>query len=172
MKKLIWVFIFVILLVLILFAVNSSKVSLISQNTPIPLITLTPSTVFAKVTKVIDGDTIEIEGGQKVRYVGMDTNEIYPDEECFALEAKKANEELVLGKTIRMEKDTSDTDKYGRLLRYVYIDDEFINEKLVRSGYARVATYPPDVKYQMNFSESEKYARGNRLGLWASCESI
>src|SRR3990167_3408922 len=76
------------------------------------------------VTRVIDGDTIEIEGGQKVRYIGIDTPETVDPRkpvQCFGVEASNKNKELVSGKRDRLEKDVSETDKYGRLLRYIYI---------------------------------------------------
>ena len=78
-------------------------------------------------------------------------------------------DELLDGKSVRLEKDVSETDKYGRFLRFVYLEDVFVNDKLVRDGYARVYTYPPDVKYQDQFRESEKLARENNLGLWKMC---
>jgi micrococcal nuclease len=123
-----------------------------------------------KVTKVIDGDTIEIEGGQKVRYIGMDTPESTIKHECFGEEASAKNKELVEGKSVKLIKDVSETDKYKRLLRYVYIDDIFVNEELVKTGYANAASYPPDIKHQDKFVEAEKQAREANLGLWESCE--
>lgn len=71
---------------------------------------------------------------------------------------------------VRLEKDISEVDKYGRLLRYVYVEDLFVNKYLVEQGYAKVATYPPDVKYSQLFLEVEQTARKNNLGLWgAAC---
>jgi endonuclease YncB( thermonuclease family) len=124
------------------------------------------------VKRVVDGDTIETEGGSKVRYIGIDTPETVDpggSAECFGEEASKYNRELVEGKEVRLEKDVSETDKYGRLLRYVWIGDSMINEILVREGYARSTTYPPDVKYQDRFREAEKLAREENLGLWSKC---
>ena len=124
------------------------------------------------VTKVIDGDTIEIEGGIKVRYIGIDTPEtVDPNRPigCFGQEASNKNKELVLGKQVRLEKDISNTDKYGLLLRYVYVCDIFVNEYLIKAGYAKVSTYPPDVKYQELFLKSEQAARNNNYGLWGLC---
>ena len=124
------------------------------------------------VTKIIDGDTIEVKiNGEKkrVRYIGIDTPEtVHPSKpvECFGKEASNRNKELVKGKMIRLEKDVSETDKYGRLLRYVYIDDDFINLRLVAEGYANVVTYPPDVKYSEQFLKAEQEARKSDLGLW------
>lgn len=118
----------------------------------------------ALVTRVIDGDTIEIEGGQRVRYIGIDTPE---KDDYFFAEATAKNSELVLGKEIRMEKDVSETDQYGRLLRYVYVDDLFVNAELVRLGYAREAYYPPDTLYSDLLLRLETYAVASNLGIHA-----
>ncbi len=129
------------------------------------------ATELIKVTKVIDGDTIEIEEGQRVRYIGIDTPEtVHPNEpiECFGVEASNKNKELVLGKNVSLEKDVSETDKYGRLLRYVWVGDLMVNEYLVREGYAQSSTYPPDVKYQDRFVEAQRKAREESKGLWSS----
>lgn len=126
-----------------------------------------------KVTKVIDGDTIEIEGGQRVRYIGIDTPEtVHPSKlvQCFGREASAKNKELVEGKTVELEKDISETDKYGRLLRYVYAGGTFVNQYLITEGYAHSSTYPPDIKYQNQFTEAEKEARENNRGLWGVCQ--
>lgn len=128
----------------------------------------------AKVTRIVDGDTIEIEGGQKVRYIGIDTPEtIDPRKavQCFGQEAAAKNKELVEGKTVTLEKDISETDKYGRLLRYVHVNQIFVNDYLVREGYAHVSSYPPDIKYQDQFLEAQQEARENNRGLWSQCQS-
>ncbi|MBU2607911.1 MAG: thermonuclease family protein, partial [Chloroflexi bacterium] len=110
-----------------------------------------PDTVA--VIKVIDGDTIVIEGGYRVRYIGIDTPEIHPRLEAYGIEAWQANRRLVEGKRVRLEKDVSETDRYNRLLRYVYVDGVFVNAELVRMGLARVKSYPPDTKYQAYLEE-------------------
>jgi micrococcal nuclease len=69
---------------------------------------------------------------------------------------------------VRLEKDISETDKYGRLLRYVYVGDLFVNAELVKLGYAQVATYPPDVKYQEYFLTLQREAEEAGRGLWAT----
>jgi len=115
------------------------------------------------VTKVIDGDTIIIEGGYHVRYIGIDAPE---SSELYYLEAKQANEDLVAGKKIRLESDISDKDSYGRLLRYVYVGDDFINAEMVRQGHAWAVAYPPDVKYQVYLEAVEKEARQTERGVW------
>ena len=129
------------------------------------------------VSRVIDGDTIELNTGEKLRYIGIDTPEISfgKNPECYAIKAKEFNQKLVDKKEVKIEKDISDKDKYGRLLRYVYFNNEstssaiFINEYLVRQGYAIVSTYPPDVKYIEDLLLAQKDARENNRGLWKDC---
>jgi len=142
--------------------------SVIPSTTP-P--TLPPTEVItigeATVVQVIDGDTIEVSiSGMiyRVRYIGIDTPET---SEPFYLEATTKNAELVSGKTVRLEKDVSETDKYGRLLRYVYIGDLFVNAELVRSGYAKAVTYEPDTKFQSFFESLEQEAKLAFRGMWA-----
>ena len=125
-----------------------------------------------KVTRVVDGDTIEIEGGEKIRYLGIDTPETVDPRkpvQCFGIEASKKNKELVEGKTVHLEKDITDRDKYSRLLRYVWVGDLFINLELVKQGFAISYTHPPDVKYQNEFLAAEKEAREAERGLWEAC---
>ena len=121
----------------------------------------------ARVTQVIDGDTIVIADGSRVRYIGIDTPEVRPIPEAFAIEAWRANQELVAGKAVRLERDVSQTDRYGRLLRYVYVDDIFVNAELVRRGLARAKAYPPDTKYQEYLEKLEAEARLANRGIWA-----
>ena len=124
------------------------------------------------VTKVIDGDTIEVDiasTSYKVRYMGIDTPELDDKraEYCaLAQEATKYNRQLVEGKMVRLEKDISETDQYGRLLRYVYIGDTFVNAELVRQGLAWTKVYEPDTKYQNYLEELETEARRAGLGIW------
>jgi len=117
----------------------------------------------AVVTQVIDGDTIVIHGGRHVRYIGIDAPEVG---ERYYLEAKRVNEELVAGKKVRLEKDISETDKHGRLLRYVYVGDTFVNAEMVRQGCAWAKAYPPDVKYQVYLEAMEREAKQLRRGIW------
>ena len=72
------------------------------------------------------------------------------------------------GKEIEMEKDVSDTDKYGRLLRYVWIDGILVNEELVKNGWAEVSSFPPDIKYQERFRIEQIKAKLNDLGIWGN----
>jgi len=132
-----------------------------------------PETKTYLVTRAVDGDTIEIEGGQRIRYIGINAPEsVYPAKEieCYGREAANKNKELVEGKRVKLKKDISETDKYGRLLRYVWVDDIFVNDYLVRQGYAYAATIPPDVKYSSQFIQAQQEARENSRGLWAECQ--
>ena len=124
------------------------------------------------VTKVIDGDTIEIKGGKRVRYIGIDTPETVDPRkpvQCFGKEASDKNRQLVGGKKVYLEEDISKTDKYGRLLRYIWVDNVLVNELLVREGYAYSSSYPPDIKYQENFDEAQRLAQKENKGLWGTC---
>lgn len=153
-------------------------VTLIQSPTPTPIksepTSKSPQTLGTNdeklylVTKIIDGDTIQIEGGQKVRYIGIDTPEL-KDSECFAKEARDKNKELVEGKKVTLQKDVSETDRYGRLLRFVYTENgEFVNDILVKEGYATVSTYPPDVAKQELFKTSQQDAVASNHGLWGA----
>lgn len=125
---------------------------------------------FFKVVRVIDGDTIELENGERVRYIGIDTPETLDPRkpvECFGAEASKKNKELVEGRAVRLEKDITDRDEYNRLLRYVFMGDTFINLELVRQGFAHSYSYPPDVKRQEQFLTAEREARETKRGLWS-----
>ncbi len=127
-----------------------------------------PQTETAKVVKVIDGDTIVLQDGTKIRYIGMDTPE--RGMPLFE-EAKKANADLVQNKEIRLVYDVERKDRYGRTLAYVHVNTDigniFVNAYLVREGYAKVATYPPNVKYVDVFKKLQKQAQENKVGLWA-----
>lgn len=115
------------------------------------------------VTKVIDGDTIDLKNNMRLRLVGINT----PEKDMYYFEeAKVFMEILVLGKQVKLEKDITDKDMYGRYLRYVYLPDIFVNLEMVKSGFANAYTYPPDVKYTEKFLEAERNARANNAGLW------
>ena len=132
-------------------------------------ISFNPVRYKAKVARVVDGDTIKLETGEVVRYIGIDTPEtVHPSKpvQCYGKEASDKNRELVEGKEVKLEKDVSETDKYGRLLRYIWLGDILINEYLAREGYAHSSTYPPDVKYQDKFVQAERQARDEKKGLW------
>lgn len=163
---------------------------LITRQNPSPTIThpkistqsatTSPKNQF-KVLKVIDGDTIQVYYHDKitsVRFIGIDTPETLDPRRpvgCFGKEASDETKRLLSDKTITLEKDVSETDKYDRILRYVYLplDDGnslFVNDYLVRQGFAHISTYPPDVKFDKRFLDAQKEARDNNRGLWSSCK--
>ncbi len=113
------------------------------------------------VTKVIDGDTVVVEGGYHVRLLGMDADEKgYP---CYD-QAKTRLEALVLGKTVKLEKDKTDVDQYGRCLRYIFIDNKNVDTQLTAEGLAVARFYEPDVKYRAEITKAEQQAQQNKLG--------
>ncbi len=129
----------------------------------------------AQVVRVVDGDTIEVAiGGEnyRVRYIGINTPETVDPRrpvQCFGREASQRNRELVDGKMVELEKDVSETDDFGRLLRYVWVDGEMVNAALVRDGFAQAMSYPPDIKYQDLFLQLAREAREAGRGLWSGC---
>ncbi len=146
------------------------------------LLTLLPALVSCqdgsflavKVVSVVDGDTIQVccigWKREKVRYIGVNTPETkHPTRgvEYFGKEASEANRKLVDGKTIRLEFDVQQYDKYGRTLAYIYLEDgTFVNAWLVEHGYAMVMTVPPNVKHQELFLKLQREAREAGRGLW------
>jgi len=141
---------------LLVFLVSSLSVGLAGKTTH-------------KVARVIDGDTIELGSGERVRYIGIDTPETkHPSKpvEYYGREADSANRALVEGTEVRLEFDVQERDQYGRLLAYVYVDDIFVNAWLVENGYAQVLTVPPNVRYAERFLELQGKARREGRGLW------
>jgi micrococcal nuclease len=144
-----------------------------ASSTPAPAaVSPPPNLTPATVTRVVDGDTIvvSINGQeQKVRYTGVNTPETVDPRrpvQCYGHEASDRNHQLVNGQTVGLEKDVSETDDFGRLLRYVWLGDRMINAQLVAEGYAQATTYPPDVRYQALFAQLETAARTAGRGLW------
>ena len=126
----------------------------------------------AIVARVIDGDTIELDTGEKVRYIGVDTPErTHKPPDCYAQEATEKNRSLVEGKTVRLVQDVRNTDRYGRLLRFVYVNDVFVNHVLVAEGFARAFAVPPDISREEDFFLTEQTARSEQRGLWGDCDS-
>jgi len=136
-------------------------------------------TETARVVRIVDGDTIVIDRGrgkEKVRYIGMNTPEtVRPNSpvEFMGKEASAANAALVEGRTVTLEQDVSDTDQYGRLLRYVWVNDgagssglTMVNLALVQQGFAQADTWPPDVRYADLLVVAQRAARDQGLGLW------
>ncbi len=128
----------------------------------------------AEVLRAIDGDTIEIEGGERIRYIGIDAPETGAEPEgpdCFAAEAARKNQELVAGKTVELLPDAEDRDQHGRLLRYVFADGVFVNAELARLGYAEARSFAPNLRFQQLFTQLAHRARLDGLGLWSACPS-
>lgn len=135
------------------------------------------------VKRAVDGDTLQLEDGERVRLIGIDTPEIHESNKLNR-DAQRAKEDketikklgmaafeftkgLVEGKRVRLEFDVEKRDKYRRLLAYVYLKDgTFVNAEIVKQGYASLMTYPPNVKYADLFLKLYREARENRRGLW------
>lgn len=134
------------------------------------------NTDLYEVTKIVDGDTIRVKKNEqevKVRLIGIDTPETVDprkEVECYGVEAKEYLGKLLSGKSVKIETDPSqDTyDKYGRLLGYVYLNEELVNLKMIEGGYAHEYTYDLPYKFQAEFRSGEKVARENAIGLWSS----
>jgi len=136
------------------------------------------------VRRVIDGDTFQLESGERVRLIGIDTPEIheskklYRDSQRSGQDAKGIKElgersyqftkKLIDGKRVSLEFDVEKYDKYNRLLAYVYLksDGTFVNAEIVKQGYASLMTIPPNVRYADKFSKLYREARENKRGLW------
>jgi len=117
-----------------------------------------------RVARVVDGDTVELSDGRKVRYLGVNTPE---RGQPFYQEATDFNAQLVDGKTVRLEFDTDTIDKYGRTLAHIFVGETHVNMELVRQGYANVYTVPPNLKYSEEMLSAERDAREAQRGLWA-----
>lgn len=164
------------------FGLKSPTVSPPTQNVVdnIPVATISATYgvegEIALVTEVVDGDTIKIEG-HAIRLIGIDTPETKDPRksvQCFGKEASNKLKELVEGKVVILQKDVSEVDKYKRLLRYILLPLDngsllFVNDYMIREGYARALTYPPDVKYTEQFLETQKQAKAESRGLWGYC---
>ncbi|MGD9014808.1 MAG: thermonuclease family protein [Candidatus Omnitrophota bacterium] len=135
------------------------------------------------VRKVVDGDTLVLASGERVRLIGIDTPEMHVSDKLYRQaqqsktdiqtimslgnQAYKFTRDLVEGKRVRLEFDVERFDKYGRWLAYVYLQDgTFVNAKIIQEGYASLLTIPPNVKYAALFRELYKQARENERGLW------
>ena len=116
------------------------------------------------VTQVVDGDTIAVEGGMRVRLIGIDAPE--RDEECYT-EAKEYLNGMILHKVVNLEMDITDKDQYGRSLRYVWLDNKLVNAEIVRAGFAIAKQYDPDTKYQHIIADAEQEAIKKGGCLWS-----
>ena len=129
----------------------------------------------ALVTRVVDGDTaeMEIDGSEEdVRFIGVDTPEsVAPGEpvECFGKKASRFTQRLIAGERVRLEFGAERRDHYGRLLAYVYLGDRFVNAELIRLGYARTLEIAPNVDFAERFGELQQSAANAGRGLWSAC---
>ncbi len=154
--------------------------------TSTPSVTLTPTEVLpfynvaaclpkntltqrGTVTQINDGDTIYVllEDGKTytIRYIGVDAPE---NDAKYFTESFNANSDLVLQKDVILIKDVSETDQFDRLLRYVIVGDVFVNQELVRNGFAKAVSYPPDISCADTFTLAEDEARGSQMGMWVA----
>ncbi|MSS74440.1 thermonuclease family protein [Candidatus Pacearchaeota archaeon] len=115
------------------------------------------------VTKIIDGDTIEIESGQRIRLICINTPE---KGEGGYKEAKDYLKSTILNKKVVLKKDISETDRHDRLLRYLYLNNKLINELIARKGYGVTFPYEPDTKFCAKIKKAEKKAKKEHIGLW------
>lgn len=123
----------------------------------------------AVVARVIDGDTVDLSDGRRVRYVGIDTPEIGQggkEGECFGEEAKEKNRELVEGKEIHLVRDVSEKDAYGRWLYLVFLEEISVEEILMREGYAKKMIIHPDTSLASEITKWEREAREKKVGVW------
>ncbi len=158
-----------LLLIIALFATDVLPFSASVQRTP------KSNTITTIVQKTVDGDTLKIlmDGQEEiVRLIGIDTPEcVHPDKSKnteWGKKASKFTKDHLEGKKIQLELDVQERDRYGRLLAYVFIDEELFNEVLVREGWAKISTYPPNIKYVEYFKSAQKEAQKKKLGIWSS----
>lgn len=128
----------------------------------------------AVVTRTVDGDTVYVRyRGEEldVRLIGIDTPEVDPGigVECYGEEASRFTDASLTGRTVRLEFDVERRDRFGRVLAYVWVEDELFNLRLVAEGYAEVTTFPPNVRYVDDYEAAERRARAAGLGLWGAC---
>lgn len=154
----------------------TKKITPTPTLTLIPTQTPSPTPVFYSVIKVVDGDTVDVNINgktQRIRVIGINTPEVVDPRktvECFGKEASNKAKELLEGKKVRLEQDSTqgNSDKYGRLLRYIFLEDNTdFGLTMIKEGYAYEYTYNIPYKYQQQYKQAQKEAEENRRGLWA-----
>jgi len=134
-----------------------------------------PGLPACTVTHIVDGDTIDVTGcsdAGRVRLILVDAPETSGGARCFGKEATAFTSQALLNRTVRLEKDTSEKDSFGRYLRYVWADGELFNARIVREGFAVLALFPPDLKYQAVIASAEAEAKAAARGLWPTCGGV
>src|SRR5918996_2243473 len=178
--------VFVLALVAIGGASCTAHRVLLTRQAPATLLSEPPGSETAEVTRVVDGDTIEVRitgrvdgpgagdarigRSNDVRLIGIDTPEsVKPNSpvECFGREASAAAKALLEGSAVRLVKDVEEKDGYDRLLRYVYLGHELANARLVVNGYAAAYTYPPNVRHNELFVALQREASRGQRGFWS-----
>ena len=123
----------------------------------------------ATVTRVVDGDTVELRGAGKARLIGVDTPEVYGGVECYGREASAYARRQLDGRRVRYTVGREERDRYGRLLVYVWLEDgRSFNALLVSRGYAQPLTIAPNDEYADTFLRLSRRARDRAVGLWSS----
>ena len=142
-----------------------------AESSPAPAAPDAPTAPLLRVERVVDGDTVVLEGGDKVRLIGINTPETVDPRrpvQWYGKEASARAKALLSGKRVRMEQDVEKKDRYGRTLGYLRLEDgTFVNLRMVEEGYAFAYPYPPNVKYEALFRDAEARAREGRRGLWS-----
>lgn len=164
------------LVALLLVLVACDPSALLPTTMPVTDFAPTGPTQRAEVVRVVDGDTIivALDGReQRLRYIGVDAPELVRPSfpiEFMGREASAANSALVDGRMVVLERDVSDTDRFGRLLRHVWLEQGggwlLVSLELVEQGLANAVSFPPDVKYQEELRAAERAARSAGTGLW------
>lgn len=142
---------------------------------PLPECILDTRPVSATVLSVIDGDTIQVDINgvhEKVRYLGIDTPEMTATDPTEAKAAAKHNKDLVDGKTVYLYRGDTNSDQYGRLLRFVFVEDTFVNDDLVKNGYASSYNRPHDAACADLFNQSMSFAYKSTTGIWVTIDSL
>jgi micrococcal nuclease len=166
--------VFVLVVGITIFMANKGFIEITSSNNTIEITNSSNEQSFEcyKVTRVVDGDTIDIDYNgevKRIRFIGVDTPEtVKPNTkvEEYGKEASDFTKEKLTDKIVTLEFDIEKEDKYSRTLAYVYLDGVMFNKVLLEEGYAQVATFPPNVKYVDEFIEIERKAREANKGLW------
>lgn len=169
-----WRLLFVVALFLIAVPLLSpmikEKISLFKQS---GIEHLADDDGYFQVIKIIDGDSIELLGGVRVRYIGLDAPEMNSDfenYECYAQEATDRNIELLVDKKVKLITGTAGEDEFGRFLRYVYLPNgTFVNLELIKGGYASVMSITPNLEFENEFKQAEKEAIAEGKGMWGEC---